>query len=100
MPNPRNLNYVLGSIGNALIDLAKKKKTEIPAIQCLVINKHEKLPDTGIGWFISPRDFSKLSKTQKHKIVDSQLTQIYTFQHWDWALKQFNLEPIRHHYMV
>ena len=94
IPNPRNLNHVLGSIGNTLIDLSKRTKIEIPPIQCLVINKRQELPGEGIGWFISLTDFSKLNKTQKQKVVAAQLTKIYTFQRWDWVLKQLALEPI------
>ena len=95
IPNPRNLNYVLGSIGNALIELAKQSKIDIPPIQCVVINKRQELPGEGIGWFISPTDFSKLNKTQKQKIVAAQLAKIYTFQYWDWLLDELNLEPIK-----
>jgi len=94
IPNPRNLNYVLGSIGNTLIDLSKRTKVDIPPIQCVVINKRQELPGEGIGWFISPTDFSKLNKTQKQKVVAAQLTKIYTFQRWDWVLKQLALEPV------
>ena len=94
IPNPRNLNYVLGAIGNALIDLGKRTKTEIPPIQCVVINKRQELPGEGIGWFISPADFGKLNKTQKQKVVAAQLTKIYTYQHWDWVLQQLELDPV------
>lgn len=94
IPNPRNLNYILGAIGNAVIDLSKQTKTEIPLIQCVVINKRQELPGEGIGWFISPDDFDKLNKTQKQKVVAAQLAKIYTFQQWDWVLEQFGLEPI------
>lgn len=94
IPNPRNLNYVLGAIGNALIELGKRTKTEIPPIQCVVINKRQELPGEGIGWFISPTDFGKLNKTQKQKVVAAQLTKIYTYQHWDWVLQQLKLDPV------
>lgn len=94
MPNPRNLNYVLGAIGNALIDLGKRTGIEIPPIQCIVINKQHGLPGEGVGFFISKTDFSKLNKTQKQNIVDAQLIKIYTFQHWDCILEKFNLKPI------
>jgi hypothetical protein len=92
--NPRNLNYVLGAIGNALIDLGKRTNTEIPPIQCVVINKRQELPGEGIGWFIRPADFGKLNKTQKQKVVAAQLTKIYTFQRWDWVLQQLKLDPV------
>jgi hypothetical protein len=94
IPNARNLNYVLGAIGRALIELGKKEKIEIPPIQCIVVNKKQDLPGEGIGWFISEKDFTKLNKTQKQKIVEVQLAKIYTFQYWDWVLEEFNLQPI------
>ncbi len=37
MPNPRNLNYVLGAVGNSLKKLEKKWKEEIPLINVIVI---------------------------------------------------------------
>lgn len=94
IPNPRNLNYVLGAIGNALLKLGKKIKIEIPPIQCLVINKRNKIPGEGIGWFISPKDFSKLNISQKRAIVKAQLSKIFAFQKWDMVLQQLGLEPI------
>ncbi len=49
MPNPRNLNYVLGSIGQSLERLSKAWKTKVPPIQCLVVNKSTGLPPFGGG---------------------------------------------------
>jgi hypothetical protein len=94
IPNPRNFNHILGFIGNALIALGKRTKTDIPPIQCVVINKKDELPGEGISLFISKTDFSKLNKSQKKKIVDRQLTKIYTFQHWDLVLQQLELDPV------
>jgi len=37
MPNPRNLNYVLGSIGQTLQEISVEWKDEIPPINCLVM---------------------------------------------------------------
>jgi hypothetical protein len=95
VPNPRNLNYVLGAIGNALIELTERTKIEIPAIQCIVVNKKEELPGEGIVWFISKTDFSKLNRTQKQKVVAAQLTQISAFQKWDWVLAELGLEQLK-----
>ena len=70
MPNPRNLNYVLGSIGRSIENLSKAWNEEIPPIQCLVVNKNTGLPGEGIGWFlIKKEDFSKLSTAKKRDIV-------------------------------
>lgn len=97
IPNPRNLNFILGSIGKALLKLGKRTKTDIPPIQCLVVNKNTGLPGEGIGWFISisKTDFKKLSKSQKRQTVNRVLTNIYSFQQWDWVLQQLQLDPIR-----
>jgi len=51
MPNPRNLNMILGYIGEKLIKIGKDSNRDIPPINCLVINKDTGLPGRGIGWF-------------------------------------------------
>jgi len=97
IPNPRNLNYILGAIGNALIELGKSSgKDNIPPIQCIVINKSNELPGEGVGWFITDlKDFSKLSKSQQRKLVDIELSKIYIYKDWDWVLMQLGLKPIQ-----
>ena len=52
MPNPRNLDYVLGAIGNALIGLGKERGEKIPPIQSLVINKGSLMPGEGFEGFL------------------------------------------------
>ena len=52
MPNPRNLNYPLGSIGLTIENLSKAWKEKIPPIQCLVVNKSTGIPGEGAGWFL------------------------------------------------
>lgn len=94
MPNARNLNYVLGAIGNALRQLGKLEEEDIPPIQCLVVNMRDGLPGEGIGDFISSENFSSFSKTQKKKIVDAQLATIYTYPYWDWVLEKLGLAPL------
>jgi hypothetical protein len=97
MPNPRNLNYVLGAIGNALIGLNKlaRLQDKIPPIQALVINKRDLLPGEGIGTFLGATYFGELTKTQKKKVLAAHLAAIFTYPHWDWVLEQFALEPLR-----
>ena len=94
MSNARNLNYVLGSIGQSMKDLSKKWKKEVPPIQCLVVNKNTGLPGEGIGWFItSKEDFKKLSKEQKRRIVNAELQKIYAYTKWDKVLDELGLKP-------
>lgn len=94
IPNPRNLNYPLGAIGNALIALGEKMDLEIPPIQCVVINKITKLPGDGIGWFINQTEFNNLSKTRKTQIINHLLGNIYIFQHWEKVLEELGLKEI------
>lgn len=55
MPNPRNLDYVLGSVGSALNNISQRRKwgsRKHPHIQSLVINKNTRLPGlvSTISW--------------------------------------------------
>lgn len=94
MPNPRNLNYVLGSVGQAMLQLSKKWKEKIPPIQCLVVSKASGIPGEGIGWFlISKEDFAKLPLRRRREIVQAELQHIYAYPHWDRVLEELELEP-------
>ena len=44
MPNARNLNYVLGAIGNTLLEIGKEWGEKIPYLQSIVLNKATNLP--------------------------------------------------------
>lgn len=93
MPNPRNLDYVLGSIGKTLSSLSKEWKTAIPPIQCLVINRRNYLPGKGIGWFITNKNaFEKMTKRQKQEVVQNQLHRIYGYKNWPAVLKAVGLK--------
>ncbi len=100
IPNPRNLNYPLGSIGNALKSLSKKLKIEIPQIQCIVVNKGTELPGEGIGWFIDKTDFKKLTTKQKNEIVNRVLSEIFAFDKWDEVLAALDLKPTLHNSII
>lgn len=99
MPNPRNLNYVLGSIGQTLLDLSEAWEINIPPIQCLVLNKNSGLPGEGIGWFlVNIVDFKKLSRKQKRTIVEAELQKIFSFSQWREVLAALELEPLKINY--
>ena len=95
MSNPRNLNYVLGSIGQSLKLLSKAWKSKVPPIQCLVVNKNTGLPGEGIGWFlVKKEDFSRLPLRQKRSIVEAELQHVFSYPHWQEVLEALELEPI------
>lgn len=92
MPNPRNLNYVLGCIGQQLEALGLQWNEKIPAIQCLVINKNSGIPGEGIGWFIEKKnDFRKLPRKQQRMLVDVELQKVYSYPRWNDVLSTFGL---------
>ncbi|MEN9849027.1 MAG: hypothetical protein RL368_1767 [Pseudomonadota bacterium] len=98
IPNPRNLNYVLGSVGQTLIHLAGKQLTEIPPIQCLVINQADELPGEGVGFFIDKSRFKDMSKRQKRLVVEAQLQKIFSFTEWDSVLANLGLKAVEYNY--
>jgi hypothetical protein len=96
MPNPRNLNYVLGSIGTAIERLSKEWKEKIPPIQCLVINRATGLPGEGIGWFITKKDdFRKLSRKQQRSLVEAELQMVFSYPRWNDVLRELKLQPVQ-----
>ncbi|MDD2917358.1 hypothetical protein [Rhodoferax sp.] len=93
MPNPRNLNYVLGSIGQSLERLSKAWKSKVPPIQCLVVNKSTGLPGEGIGWFlVKKEDFATLPLRQKRAIVEAELQHVFSYPRWHEVLDALELE--------
>jgi hypothetical protein len=94
MPNARNLNYVLGSVGQALEVLSKKWNESIPPIQSLVINKNTLLPGPGFYNFLKSNNPSKLSSDEKRKVVDELHQSIYSYKKWKEVLKDLTLLPV------
>ncbi len=94
MPNARNLNYVLGAVGNSIKELAKKSDKKIPLINFLVINKSDEIPGSGVEEFIEQKDFESLNKSQKRKVIDKILSDIYLYKDWYWVLSELKLKPL------
>jgi hypothetical protein len=92
MQNPRNLNYVLGSVGTSLRQLGTEWGEEIPPIQSLVINQRHDVPGDGIAGYLSHiTNFTTLSRRQKREILTSILQRIYLYPKWVRVLDHFNL---------
>jgi hypothetical protein len=95
MANERNLNYVLGYVGDAVEALSKDWNEEIPPIQCLVINKRDKMPGEGIGWFITKKeDFRKLPRKEQRRLVKFELEKVFVYRRWPSVLQAFGLAPV------
>jgi len=95
MPNPRNLNYPLGTIGESLIQLGKLWGQKVPPLQCLVINKSTGLPGEGVEWAVPElKNFAAMTPRVRRIRVEQQLSDIYAFDRWKSVLQAFDIaEP-------
>lgn len=89
MPNPRNLNYVLGSIGNAILELSEEWQEEIPAIQGIVVNQGTDLPGDGVNFITQKPD-----ARQKEAIVEAVLGKVFSYPKWLKVLEELGLSPV------
>ena len=92
IPNPRTLNFVLGSVGQTLIRLSNDWGRNIPPIQCLVINKADELPGEGVGFFIEKQEYHALSKSKRRELVDRIHDKIWAFPSWGKVLEDLSLD--------
>lgn len=95
MPNPRNLNYVLGSVGQTLRELEKKWSQKIPMIQSIVINKNTKQPGEGIDEFLLDVDFRNLPEKNKRILIKNKLQEVFLYEKWSKVLEELALEPVQ-----
>ena len=96
MSNPRNLNFPLGTIGNALVDLAEvwDHRDRPPPIQALVINKSTRLPGDGLAPFApDPESFKAMSRQDQQLVVERMLHDVFTYSDWHRVLDALGLQP-------
>jgi hypothetical protein len=94
MPNPRNLNYVLGLIGNTLLKLSEEWKEEIPPIQTIVINKQTEMPGEGVNWFIKNRQqYEERTPTERKQLLLEMLSNVFHYEKWLYVLEYLKLKP-------
>jgi hypothetical protein len=94
MPNPRNLNYVLGSIGQAIKYVKNKWNEDVPLINFLVVNKGSHLPGEGIEEFIPKTGYKALSPKSREELYRYSCLDIFTYPKWDRVLHELNLQPL------
>lgn len=95
MPNARNLNYVLGYVGDKLSELAKEWHKDIPPLQCLVVNKNTGLPGEGFWAVLGIDDYQVLPALQRQEVFKSALTKLFIFQEWERVLQALGLSPLK-----
>lgn len=92
MPNPRNLNFVLGSVGTSLNVLSREWKEPVPPLQALVINRADELPGEGFSEFApDPAQFRTASRRIKQQVTQALLSHVFTYRRWPAVLKHFGV---------
>ncbi|WP_156467930.1 MULTISPECIES: hypothetical protein [unclassified Methylobacterium] len=94
MTNPRVLNYPLGCVGRALIELTEDWGTKIPHIQSLVVNKQTGLPGPGFDGFLTDEDYKWIDKTERKSVIEQYRVKIYEYPYWDEVLSSLRLKPV------
>ncbi len=89
MPNPRNLDYVLGSVGTTLNELSRKRGwSKIPHIQSLVINQQRKVPGGGFDGFLAGkmREYRTLSLADRRAYLAGYWHEVFAYPYWQDVL--------------
>lgn len=88
MTNPRNMNYVLGSVGRSLELLAAEWGAQIPPLQVLVVNVGSDLPGEGFAEFTDdPEAFKRAPLFQRRRTIDSLAARVRAYPKWRDVLR-------------
>jgi hypothetical protein len=91
VPNPRNMNYILGSVGTTLERLGQEWGKPIPPIQSLAINQTTQLP--GKGFIEGLSDVTSLTRQQRAAVIKAQHADVFAYPSWHAVLKALGLRP-------
>ena len=92
MPNPRNLNYVLGAVGRAIQELEAEWKSRIPKLTSIVVNKYTGQPSDGIIEFLDYPDVYKSALPEvRRAMVKAAREEVYAYPHWSEVLHHWHL---------
>lgn len=94
MSNPRNMNFILGAIGQALQHISADWNEPVPMLQAIVLNKATGFPGEGFGGFLPEgKAYKNLPSIQKEIIKNALLADITTYKKWDEVLAFLDLAP-------
>jgi len=94
MANPRNLNFVLGSVGFTLRRAAMELGYDVPAIQTIVVNKATRLPGSGGQWFAAGDGYDKLDDRTRREIIKKRHQAVFTYTRWHDVLRHLKLPEV------
>jgi hypothetical protein len=93
MPNPRNLNFPLGCIGDALNEVSERRNEEIPHIQSIVINRQTDLPGPGFDEFLKQRGYKWNNARERRAIIEEYWARVFAYPYWADVLKDLGVRP-------
>lgn len=93
MPNPRNLNYPLGCIGEALNGLSEAWNEPVPHIQSIVVSQQSGLPGPGFDDFLTSQGFSWKNRIERRAVIETYWTKVKTYPYWQDVLDALGLKP-------
>lgn len=95
MPNPRNLNYVLGAISQAMNQLGDANGISIPPIQFVVVRKDSRVPGDAVGWYArgDAAEYGALSRRERRILAQREHALVFAFPHWLAVLDAYDLAP-------
>jgi hypothetical protein len=94
MTNPRNMNYVLGSVGTSLRILSERWNEPIPPLQVLAINVGENLPGEGFAEFTADSEaFRRATPYVRRRLVEALTAQVRAFPRWRDVLTEYGATP-------
>jgi len=96
MPNPRNLNYVLGAISQAMNQLGDANGVSIPPIQFVVVRKDSGIPGDAVGWYArgDAAEYRSLSRRERRLLAQREHALVFAFPHWLAVLDVLDLAPL------
>lgn len=88
--NFSGIGHALYAVQKVLNELATQKRRNIPTLNSLCKNAKTMLPSDGFE-FVSPK-YNNLDNNGKQVFVEGLDSNAMKYPHWDWVLKELNLE--------
>jgi hypothetical protein len=95
MPNARNLNFVLGAVGQSLVALGAAWGEQIPPLQALVVNRQTGIPGEGFAKdLFDPKVLQGVSSGTRKQVVKAMLAAVFAYPKWPQVLEHFRVSAL------
>lgn len=90
---------VADRIGNALIETGNAWGDSIPPLNSLIISATTGIPSSGFDLFLEryyepDKDIDDLEDDEKRAIIEEIHSDVFSYEHWDQVLEEYNFEQI------